>query len=32
MTLSALDDLDRRILDQLQQDASVTNHALAELV
>ena len=32
MTLSALDDLDRRILDQLQQDASITNHALAELV
>ena len=32
MTLSALDDLDRRILDQLQQDASLTNHALAERV
>lgn len=32
MTLSALDDLDRRILDQLQRDASLTNHALAELV
>jgi hypothetical protein len=32
MTLSALDDLDRRILEQLQQDASLTNHALAERV
>ncbi len=32
MTLSALDDLDRRILDQLQQDASLTNQALAERV
>lgn len=32
MTLQALDDLDRRILDQLQQDASLTNQALAERV
>ncbi|MFM7013042.1 MAG: Lrp/AsnC family transcriptional regulator, partial [Betaproteobacteria bacterium] len=32
MTLSALDDLDRRILEQLQQDASLTNHALADRV
>ena len=27
-----LDDLDKRILAQLQQDSSLTNHALAELV
>lgn len=32
MTLTALDDLDRRILDQLQRDANITNHALAEQV
>ena len=32
MTLQALDDLDRRILNQLQLDASVTNQALAERV
>jgi len=32
MTLQALDDLDRRILSQLQQDASLTNQALAECV
>jgi Lrp/AsnC family leucine-responsive transcriptional regulator len=32
MTLDALDDLDRRILNQLQHDASLTNHALAERV
>lgn len=29
MTLDTLDDLDRRILNQLQQDASMTNQALA---
>ena len=29
MTLDTLDDLDRRILNQLQQDASLTNQALA---
>lgn len=29
MTLNTLDDLDRRILEQLQHDASLTNHALA---
>ncbi len=28
----SLDDLDKRILRQLQQDAALTNHALAELV
>ena len=32
MTLDALDDLDRRILEQLQRDASLTNHALAQQV
>jgi Lrp/AsnC family leucine-responsive transcriptional regulator len=32
MTLDALDDLDRRILEQLQRDSSLTNHALAERV
>lgn len=32
MTLDALDDLDRRILNQLQHDASLTNQALAERV
>lgn len=32
MTLDTLDDLDRRILEQLQRDASLTNHALAEQV
>lgn len=32
MTLDTLDDLDRRILSQLQQDASLTNQALAERV
>ncbi len=29
MTLDAIDDLDRRILEQLQHDASLTNQALA---
>jgi len=32
MTLDALDDLDRRILNQLQHDASLTNQTLAERV
>ncbi len=32
MTLDALDDLDRRILNQLQHDANLTNQALAERV
>jgi len=32
MTLDTLDDLDRRILEQLQRDSSLTNHALAERV
>ncbi len=32
MDTDALDDLDLRILEQLQQDASVTNQELAELV
>ena len=32
MTLDTLDDLDRRILTQLQYDASLTNQALAERV
>jgi len=32
MTELALDDLDRRILTLLQQDASLTNHALATRV
>jgi Lrp/AsnC family leucine-responsive transcriptional regulator len=32
MTLDALDDLDRRILELLQRDASLTNHALAQQV
>lgn len=32
MTLDTLDDLDRRILEQLQRDASLTNQALAEKV
>jgi len=32
MTLDTLDDLDRRILSQLQHDASLTNQALAERV
>ncbi len=32
MTLDSLDDLDRRILNQLQHDASLTNQALAERV
>jgi len=32
MTLNALDDLDRRILDQLQRDASLTNQVLAQRV
>jgi Lrp/AsnC family leucine-responsive transcriptional regulator len=32
MTLDALDDLDRRILTQLQHDANLTNQALAERV
>jgi Lrp/AsnC family leucine-responsive transcriptional regulator len=32
MTLNSLDDLDRRILNQLQHDASLTNQALAERV
>ena len=32
MTLDTLDDLDRRILNQLQHDASLTNQALAERV
>jgi Lrp/AsnC family leucine-responsive transcriptional regulator len=32
MTLNTLDDLDRRILNQLQHDASLTNQALAERV
>jgi Lrp/AsnC family leucine-responsive transcriptional regulator len=32
MTLDTLDDLDRRILEQLQSDASLTNQALAEKV
>jgi len=32
MDTNALDDLDLRILQQLQQDASVTNQQLAELV
>lgn len=32
MTLDTLDDLDRRILNQLQHDASLTNQALADLV
>lgn len=32
MTLDSLDDLDRRILEQLQRDASLTNHALAQQV
>ena len=32
MDTNALDDLDLRILEQLQQDASVTNQQLAELV
>jgi Lrp/AsnC family leucine-responsive transcriptional regulator len=32
MTLDTLDDLDRRILEQLQRDASLTNQALAKKV
>jgi Lrp/AsnC family leucine-responsive transcriptional regulator len=32
MTLDTFDDLDRRILNQLQHDASLTNQALAERV
>lgn len=32
MTLDALDDLDRRILNQLQHNANLTNQALAERV
>ena len=32
MTLDTLDDLDRRILNQLQRDASLTNQALADRV
>lgn len=32
MTLDTLDDLDRRILNQLQHDAALTNQALAEKV
>ncbi len=32
MTLDTIDDLDRRILNQLQHDASLTNQALAERV
>jgi Lrp/AsnC family leucine-responsive transcriptional regulator len=32
MTLDTLDELDRRILNQLQHDASLTNQALAERV
>lgn len=32
MTLDALDDLDRRILNQLQHSANLTNQALAERV
>ena len=32
MTLDTLDDLDRRILEQLQRDASLTNYALAQQV
>lgn len=32
MALHTLDDLDRRILEQLQRDASLTNQALAEKV
>ncbi len=32
MTPEALDELDLRILEQLQQDASITNQELAELV
>ena len=32
MTLQTLDELDRRILSHLQQDASLTNQALAERV
>jgi len=32
MTLDTLDDLDRRILNQLQHDASLTNQTLAERV
>ena len=32
MTLQALDELDLRILEQLQRDASLTNQALAEQV
>jgi len=32
MTLDTLDDLDRRILDQLQRDASLTNQMLAQRV
>lgn len=30
--MTILDDLDKRILNQLQQDAALTNHALAALV